>query len=59
MSEIQHFNAAEFCSQKLWELVSGPHDDDTSQSDLQAALAELADRRHYLSELEKLGIFDP
>jgi hypothetical protein len=51
-----NFNATEFCSQKLWEMVSGNHNS-TSHAELEAAVAELADRRHYLAELEQLGVF--
>ncbi len=57
MSNLSDFNATEFCSKKLWELVSGDHNS-TSEAELEAAVAELAERRHYLSELEQLGVFD-
>ena len=53
----QHtFKAEEFCSTKLWELVRHTPEAATAE-DVQAAIAELAQRRHYLKELEKLGIF--
>ena len=57
MSNLHNFDATELCSKKLWEMVSDEHNR-SSQSELRAALAELTDRRHYLSELEHMGIFD-
>ena len=48
------FRAEEFCSSKLWEIVS-TQPASASQADLEAAVAELAQRRHYLAELEKIG----
>jgi hypothetical protein len=56
MNTANNFNATEFCSSKLWEMVSGDNNR-ANQAELKAAVAELAERRHYLSELEKLGIF--
>lgn len=54
MNEVQTFNMHEYCSRKLWEMVSA--DDERSNPDeLRAAIRELAQRRHYLSELEQLG----
>ena len=57
MSSTTNFNATELCSQKLWEMVSDENNS-TSKSELEAAVAELAVRRHYLGELEQLGIFE-
>ena len=48
------FRAEEFCSSKLWEIVS-TEPASASAADLEAAVAELAQRRHYLAELERLG----
>jgi hypothetical protein len=48
------FRAEEFCSSKLWQIVSEPPAS-ASKADLEAAIAELAQRRHYLAELEKIG----
>ena len=59
MTNVQDFNATEFCSRKLWEIVSSEPEETTSQADLKAAVDELAARRHYLSELEQLGVFNP
>jgi hypothetical protein len=57
MNNTDNFNATEFCSKKLWDMVRGDNNS-TSQEELAAAVAELANRRHYLSELEQLGVFD-
>ena len=53
------FKAQELSSRKLWDIVShtDDSDSDTPAADLMAAIAELALRRHYLSELEALGKF--
>jgi polyhydroxyalkanoate synthesis regulator phasin len=52
-AQVQHIDMQEFCSSKLWEMVS--EDTRTSADDLEAAIEELARRRHYLAELEQLG----
>jgi hypothetical protein len=57
MNNTSNFNATEICSKKLWDMVSGTSNS-TSQEELAAAVRELANRRHYLSELEQLGVFD-
>ena len=60
MMDINHINQpnmGEFCSQKLWRIIS--EERDTSPDELEAAVRELAQRRHYLIELEKLGKFNP
>ena len=60
MQETQTFNMHEFSSRKLWEMVSGEGDDDsTSPEELLAAVRELAQRRHYLAELEQIGKLKP
>ena len=50
-------NMEDFCSRKLWEMVS--EDKNTTPDQLQAAIAELSERRHYLAELEQLGKLHP
>jgi len=50
----ENFKAQELCSRKLWEVVTTPADDYTD-SDLAQAVAELAQRRHYLEQLKDLG----
>jgi hypothetical protein len=57
MTDIHNFNAEEFCSSKLWQMVSNEATT-ASREELEAAVAELAQRRHYLSELEQIGKFD-
>jgi uncharacterized protein YdeI (YjbR/CyaY-like superfamily) len=54
MNEVPSNNMQEFCSQKLWEMVSNKSTTSTPD-ELQAAIDELAERRHYLHELETLG----
>ena len=48
------FDARDFCSRKLWQWVA---DDEHSleDDDLAQAVAELARRRRYLEELQKIG----
>ena len=58
MNEVQTFNMHEFCSRKLWEMVS-TGDQRSNPDELRAAIRELAQRRHYLSELEQLGKLTP
>jgi len=53
MNETETFKMEEFCSRKLLEIVS--EDDGATPDELEAAIRELARRRHYLSELEQLG----
>lgn len=56
MQERQTFNMHEFSSRKLWEMVSGEDEtENASPEELLAAVRELAHRRHYLAELEKIG----
>jgi hypothetical protein len=49
------FDPSELCSRKLWELVNADSLAEITEADLQEAVEELATRRRYLSELEKLG----
>lgn len=58
MNETTNTHMQEFCSQKLWEIVS-QQETSTSPDELQAAIQELAERRHYLYELESLGKLTP
>jgi len=53
------FNASEFCSRKLLELVERSTVDDPpvlSREERDAALVELTQRRHYLTELADRGL---
>ncbi len=49
------FNASELCSRKLWQLVNADDDTGMSATQLQEAVAELAARRRYLIELQRMG----
>ena len=56
------FNAGEFSSRKLMDLVSGQRDGDRlmlDQEALDAVVSELANRRHYLRELRDRGLLSP
>ena len=56
------FNASDFSSRKLIELVSGERDSDRltlDQEALEAVVSELANRRHYLRELRDRGLLAP
>lgn len=62
MQESHTFNMHEFCSRKLWEMVSADAEGqagDSSPEELLAAVRELAQRRHYLAELEQIGKLKP
>jgi hypothetical protein len=52
------FNPQELCSRKLWDMVSTESADENNRAQLDAAIAELAQRRSYLSELEHIGKLD-
>lgn len=52
------FNAGELCSRKLWQIVTDPEAERAGKAELDAAIAELSARRHYLSELVNLGKLD-
>jgi len=50
------FDPGALCSRKLWRIVAGQEDQQVlDEGSLQQAIAELAERRHYLAELERLG----
>ena len=49
------FKASELCSRKLWQLVNTPAETNINDSELAAAINELATRRHYLEELQEIG----
>mgnify|MGYP001548345567 CR=1 FL=1 len=49
------FNASEFCSRKLWQMVNRQQDRQVSNQELEEAINELATRRHYLAELREIG----
>ncbi len=49
------FDASELCSRKLWQLVSTETDEQVSERELREAIAELANRRHYLEQLQQIG----
>ena len=54
MNQIR-FNPSELCSRKLWQLVSTETDAQVSERELKDAIAELANRRHYLEQLQQIG----
>lgn len=55
--ETERFNARELCSRKLWQLVNAPsRQQQTDETTLQEAIAELSTRRHYLAQLQESGI---
>ena len=56
------FNAGDFSSRKLMELVSGERDGSRlvlDQEALDAVVSELASRRHYRRELRDRGLLAP
>ena len=58
MTPTQDFKAQELCSRKLWQLVSEFDQEPIAKADLEAAIAELESRRHYLAELAGLRLSD-
>jgi hypothetical protein len=52
----QKFNPQELCSRKLWQLVSTETAEQVSERELSEAVHELANRRHYLEQLQKIGV---
>jgi len=53
---LHRFNAQELCSRKLWELVkNNPQQHSINDMELSEAIEELAERRHYLTELTEIG----
>ena len=55
MNTHNNFNPQVLCSRKLWQMVNERTSMDVSEAELHDAIAELAARRHYLSELKELG----
>lgn len=51
-----HFIASDFSSRKLFELVASTAQDETAQDYRSAAIKELAQRKHYLTELADRGL---
>jgi PleD family two-component response regulator len=49
------FDPRELCSRKLWQLVSTETDQQVSERELREAITELANRRHYLEQLQQIG----
>ena len=49
------FNPQELCSRKLWDMVNADNTDSENKVQLDAAIAELKDRRSYLEELQHIG----
>ena len=49
------FNPRERCSRKLWQLVNTETEEQVSERELKEAIAELANRRHYLEQLQQIG----
>jgi hypothetical protein len=49
------FNPQELCSRKLLELVNNNCRKDSDKELLEAAIAELEERRSYLAELQDIG----
>jgi len=50
-----NFDPQALCSRKLWDIINQDTSRTLAQSDLQAAIEELQQRRHYLEELTELG----
>ena len=58
----ENFNAGDFSSRKLMELIVSDRDNGRSTLDqdaLDAVVSELASRRHYLRELRDRGLLAP
>ena len=53
--ENREFNASELCSRKLWQLVNSTDAQNVAESELQKAVSELTERKHYLEELARIG----
>jgi hypothetical protein len=51
-----HFTASDFSSRKLFELVASTAQDEAAQDYRLAAIQELAQRKHYLTELADRGL---
>ncbi len=53
--EDNEFNASEFCSRKLWQIVNNDDQQRVAESELREAIGELTTRKHYLAELARIG----
>ncbi len=53
--EDSEFNASEFCSRKLWQIVNNDDKQRVAESELREAIVELTTRKHYLEELARIG----
>ena len=51
-----NFTASDFSSRKLFELVASAAPDETAPQSRLAAIEELAQRKHYLTELADRGL---
>lgn len=58
-TQTNTFNPQELCSRKLWDIVNIDNVDSANKAQLEAAIAELEERRSYLTELKDLGKLDP
>ena len=52
------FDPRQLCSRKLWQLVNTETNEEVSERELREAIAELASRRHYLEQLQQIGILE-
>ena len=61
-NKLETFNAGDFSSRKLIDIVTGNRGNDRvtlDQKALDAAVSELTSRRHYLRELRDRGLLAP
>jgi hypothetical protein len=61
-NKIETFNAGDFSSRKLIDIVTGNRGNDRvtlDQEALDAVVSELTSRRHYLRELRDRGLLAP
>ena len=58
-TQTNTFNPQELCSRKLWDMVNIDNAASANKAQLDAAIAELEERRSYLTELQHLGKVDP
>ena len=54
-TESNSFNPQELSSRKLWDIISAESSANANKADLDAAIAELEERRSYLEELQLIG----
>ena len=54
-TQTQNFDPRALCSRKLWQLVAGLDSGELGENDVQLAISELTERRHYLAELTRIG----